>query len=48
MLRRLDSVFDVGLAYEVVSGVPEVFGGKGGRIDLAIALIGARDDVLFD
>jgi hypothetical protein len=39
---------DEGLAHEVVGGVPEVLGGKGGRIDRAIALILARDDVLFN
>src|ERR1051326_7396796 len=48
LLVQIDAFMDERLAEEVVGGVPEVLGGKGGRIDLAIALILARDDVLFN
>jgi hypothetical protein len=44
---QVHALVDEGLAHEVVGGVPEVFRGKGRRIDWAVALIGARDHVLL-
>jgi hypothetical protein len=37
-----------GLTYQIISSVPQVFGGKRGGVNLGVTGIAFADDVLFD